>query len=727
MKHKLIHSFLIAAGIVGGWLMPNLGWAQDTDPEVTVLASGNCGENVTYTINPDYSMVISGTGAMTDYALVTNEDETTSFNRENDDVWSAITSVTIEEGVTTVGAYAFYGCDNLASVSLASTITGINTQAFGNCGSLTSLTIPESVTAISAGAFTGSAWLNNQEDGLITINNIAYLYKGTLAEGSEFVLDESITSVNASAFAGQTGLVSLTIPATVETIGESAFASCSNLATINAPANPATIYSNTFEGVAEGCTVNVPYGAEAAYTTADFWSTLTIVQAKFASEGIYYDLDDEALTATVIAGEAAYTGEVAIPSSVTYGENTYNVTAIAADAFANCAELTSVTIPESVTAIVAGTFSGCTNLNTISIPESLTAIEAGAFTGTAWLESQQDGVIYINNIAYLYKGEMAEGAAIEIAEGTTSINASAFEGQTNLAAVTIPESVETIGESAFAGCSGLTEIFVQETPATIYSNTFEGAGEYFAVNVPYRCGTTYKAADYWKLLNIVEADFESEGVYYKLDDETMTAYVIAGRNPYAGEVTIAETVTYDGNTYTVNAIAADAFAGFEAVTAVTIPSSVTTIEAGTFVGCSALATITIPETVTTIGVDAFTGTAWLENQQDGVIYINNIAYLYKGEMAEGAAIEIAEGTTSINASAFEGQTNLAAVTIPESVETIGESAFAGCSALTEINAPATPAAIAANSFEGISENHAVNVPYRCGSAYTTAEYWKLLN
>jgi hypothetical protein len=245
------------------------------------------------------------------------------------------------------------------------------------------------------------------------------------------------------------------------------------------------------------------------------------------------------------------------------------------------------------------------------------------------------------------------------------------------------------------------------------------------VNVPYRCGSAYTTAEYWKLLNIVEAKFESEGVYYELDDETLTAYVIAGKNAYTGEVTIAESVTYNDNTYTVNAIAANAFAGNEAVTAVTIPSTVTTIEAGTFVGCSALATITIPATVTTIGAGAFTGTAWLESQPDGVIYINNIAYLYKGTLAEGTEFVLDEGITSVSASAFEGQTGLVSLTIPESVTEIGENAFAGCTSLTEINAEgANPPTIYSTTFADVDKEACiVNLDYGKKEAYVAAPYW----
>ena len=118
---------------------------------------------------------------------------------------------------------------------------------------------------------------------------------------------------------------------------------------------------------------------------------LSMVGTKAFSQvinGIYYDFNDETLEAEVEEGD--YTGNVVIPSSVTYTyydyyqeiyvTKTYRVTSIGSWAFEDCSGLTSVSIPNSVTSIGEGTFEGCRSLTSITISNSVTSIESGTFS-----------------------------------------------------------------------------------------------------------------------------------------------------------------------------------------------------------------------------------------------------------------------------------------------------------------------------------------------------------
>ncbi len=114
--------------------------------------------------------------------------------------------------------------------------------------------------------------------------------------------------------------------------------------------------------------------------------TPSIVSAHdFEVDGIYYNIDGGKAIVTYKGGSVyeyrAYSGNVIIPESVTYGSQTYAVTAIGFGAFACCSELTSVTIPNSVTEIGSRAFYDCSGLNDVIISHSVTKISNEAFSG----------------------------------------------------------------------------------------------------------------------------------------------------------------------------------------------------------------------------------------------------------------------------------------------------------------------------------------------------------
>ena len=96
---------------------------------------------------------------------------------------------------------------------------------------------------------------------------------------------------------------------------------------------------------------------------------------------INYIIDNERMVAEVtsLPDNAKYSGNVDIPSSISYDDKTYNVTSISWYAFQSCIDLTSVTIPNSVTKIYARAFSGCTGLTSITIPSSVKSIDGRTF------------------------------------------------------------------------------------------------------------------------------------------------------------------------------------------------------------------------------------------------------------------------------------------------------------------------------------------------------------
>ena len=290
----------------------------------SAASSGNCGDsgsNVTWLLDDNGTLTISGSGKIEDYR--SDIDQPWYSNR------SDITSVVIEPGVTSIGSQAFYECSNLTSITIPSGLTSIGEQAFGNCTGLTSITIPSGFISIGDYAFWNCTGLTS-----ITIQN-------------------GVTSIGTGAFWNCTGLTSITIPSSVTSIGVNVFYNCTGLTDI-------TVDSNN----------------------SSFCSESGVLFNKDKTTLIYYPLgkNDSSYTipdgVTVIEQYAFYCNSkltsVTIPSGVT---------SIGEMAFRECSGLTSVIVPSSVTSIEYNAFWCCFNL-IIYIPGGIT-IGIDAFYSTA--------------------------------------------------------------------------------------------------------------------------------------------------------------------------------------------------------------------------------------------------------------------------------------------------------------------------------------------------------
>ena len=237
-------------------------------------------------------------------------------------------------------------------------------------------------------------------------------------------------------------------------------------------------------------------------------------------------------------------------------------------------------------------------------------------------------------------------------------------------------------------------------------------------------------------------DFVADGIYYNITSSSVPYTVAVAykgtsslqySGEYSGAITIPESVTYNGVTYSVTSIGEEAFYYCSGLTSVTIPSSVTSINdyafsrcsgltsvtignsvtsigEGAFYYCRRLTSVTIPSSVTSIGRSAFSETAWYNSQPDGLVYAGNVAYIYKGTMPDNTSITFKEGTVSIGYSAFSGCSGLTSVTIPNSVTSIGEWAFSGCSGLTSVTIPNSVTSIGSDAFSKCSGLTSVTIP-----------------
>ena len=223
---------------------------------------------------------------------------------------TGLTSVTIPNSVTSIGDHAFDGCSGLTSVTIPNSVTSIGDHAFYKCSGLTSVTIGNSVTSIGAGAFDGCSGLTSinvasDNSNYCLVDGVLFnkdkttliLYPG--GKQGAYTIPNSVTSIGEYAFAGCTGLVSVTIPNSVTSIGNWAFSYCSGLTSVRignsvtSIRNGAFLFCNgltsitceavtpptmscVFSGFDKStCVLYVPAGSVTAYEYADEWKYFT--------------------------------------------------------------------------------------------------------------------------------------------------------------------------------------------------------------------------------------------------------------------------------------------------------------------------------------------------------------------------------------------------------------------------------------------------------------------
>ncbi len=699
------------------------GWAlADT--------SGTCGENLTWTLTEDGLLTISGTGEMTDYDYTGGP-------------WrSRPQQVVIEDGVTSIGDYAFANCSNLESITIPDSVTSIGKRTFSFCSSLTSITIEEGNPAYSS------------VDGVLFDREGIELITCPGGKTGSYTIPSTVTSIGNYAFFECSNLESITIPNGVTGIGECAFAYCYSLESITIPDGVTSIGVYAFDDCSSLTSITIPDSVtsigEDAFSRCNSLSSIIISEGntEYSSlDGVLFNQDGTEL----ITCPEGKTGSYTIPSTVTsignyaftrcYGLTSItipdSVTSIGEGAFTYCSSLTSIMIPDSVTSIGDSAFSSCSSLTSITIPDSVTSIGVGAFGYCSSLTSITipDSVTSISDFAFSHCSSLTN---ITIPDSVTSIGFAAFSNCSSLESITSPDRVTSIGYSAFEDCSSLTSITIPDSVTSIEGGTFSGCSSLESITIPdsvtsieyeafYNCSSLadvyYSGTELqWNAISIQNNNdpLINCTIHYSLQPSpSIIDSGTCGRNltwtlTDDGLLTISGTGAMNDYGYSYNA----GPWGFGVKQAV-IEDGVTSIGEGAFWHCSSLESITIPDSVTSIEQSAFRECSSLESITIpyGVMSIENGTF----ESCTGLTnIMIPDSVTSIGYSAFGECSSLESITIPNSVTSIDSLAFELCSSLTGITvAEGNPAY---SSLDGVLFDRAgtklINCPEGKTGAYT---------
>ena len=510
-----------------------------------IVDSGSCGTGVTWDLDIDGTLTLSGNGKTGDYS--------NSYSRKAP--WksyrSSIKNIVVEPGVTYIGDYSFYQCTNLKTVNLPDGLSGVGDYAFYQCSGLRDV-YAESLAGwigISFGSFESTPMshaVNLYIDGEI-IEDVV-VPEGTTAigdsafEGCRSVktvkLPNSITSIGKYAFQ-YTSLKSINLPYGIKTIGNAAFYGCYSLKNIDLPDSITSIGRSAFSrsGLVK---ITIPYGVK------------TIEGGSFAS--------------------CTSLKNVVIPSSVQ---------TIGVCAFMNCSSLENISLPTWISTIKDSTFYGCSSLTSISLPGDITSIEDDAFRYCSSLSK----VFLLENVAPKFDFPSYFSASTVTIYCYPFSNPARWAEEHGYRCVYVEQGVPD------------TITLTSGDIAMVMDDTFSIEAFAFPMNV-----SKYNFS--WKSSNPEVATVKNGTITALSGGTTVISASYNGRS--AGilvSVRGLKKLTLPANIHTIDA---EAFTGVDIEKAV-IPSGCESIGARAFADCKVLATVVMPDSVTHIADDAFTG------------------------------------------------------------------------------------------------------------------------
>lgn len=345
---------------------------------------------------------------------------------------------------------------------------------------------------------------------------------------------------------------------------------------------------------------------------------------------------------------------------------------------------TEITIPaeymgKPVKAIAKGAFANCAALTSITIPESVTSIGAGAFDGCTGLIQQEGGVSYVANWAVAFD---ASATRVTLRNDTIGIASGVFANNKELSKVTIPASVKNISADAFTGSSKVLE----KADGAVYVDKWVVACTSSAEEIILRDNTAGFAAKAFK-----EVSDKVEMIVIPTSIKVINDWA------FCGSANLPAVVLHDK-------VEKIGFAAFyeSGLQGIALNKGLKTIDAAAFGNCTALNIIVVPDLK-----------AWMSISFNGIdSYPNHYGQLYFVDSESNLITEITvpAGTESIAWRMFENASTLQKINLPASVKSIAAAAFKGCAALSEITIPASVAQIEEQTFYGCVSLTSITIP-----------------
>lgn len=496
-------------------------------------------------------------------------------------------------------------------------------------------------------------------------------------------------------------------------------------------------------------------------------------------DGIYYNLNETKGTASVTSGDNgnSYSGQVDIPSTVTWSGREYAVTGIGDLAFNDSKGLAGITIPNSVTHLGFSPFENCPNLTSIIIGDGVSRFDMSTFRGCPGLITLVvgDGLVTIGADAF-YNLEALTN--LTLGKNLKTIEAHAFGHCTNLKSVVLPPSVTSIGMCAFASCSNLTSINIPENVTILEDQVFQECSMLDNIIIPDGVTSIGSMAfmgckgltSVTIPKSVKEVGFEAFGYCSSLKSAVINTSIL-GESAFKGcsslaSLTIGENLekmpdnTFAGCSNLEKIVVDPANTVFDSrdncnaiiqtstgilligCKNTVVPSTIQALSEMAFFDCKGLTSIVIPKNVTSIvqghmnghRVGLFYGCTNLEeivveegnpkfDSRDGC---NAIIETGKNQLLAGCKSTVIPNTVvTIGDYAFYGCRSLASIRIPNSVETIGYFAFYGCTGCVFFCDRPKPPVAESSSFTDYTPAIAI-VPEEYVEAYRNSTGWRNL-
>lgn len=572
------------------------------DP-ANVLASGTCGENLTWALTKDYALVITGTGAMTDYSVMgspwykyrkqitslTLPDGLTYIGKYTFSEFAALTSVTVPASVERIGQSAF-SSSGLTSVTLQSGLKTLDYGVFNNCTSLTSVTLPDTLTTMGSSVFNLCSGLTELviPDSVTTIGGSAFYKCSSL---TKLVLSKNLTVLEGSVLNCEApGLKTITIPASVTELKNYVFGfSEVTWDTITFEGTP-TIADYALDGLTAKIVCPCNLGRKCTSTSFSATNVTWELVHNYNEDGDCIDClanqehpddvigsgvfgENDAMSWTLLRdGTLTVKGQGAMPASMTaspwkdFKDQVITatiedgITSLGRYLFSQDKNLVSVSIPDSVTVIGPYAFWNCESLKEVTIPSTVTTIDQAAFMGCYALTSVviPDSVTTLGKSAFracealttvtLPKGltELTDTVfsysgltSIEIPETVTKIGNEAFRS-TDLTSVTIGDNVESLGYGVFNNCKQLKSVTIGKKVASMGYQVFKDCSALEEVHFTGSVPT----------MGTRVFENVTTTVYYPCNDDSWTDEICTETYSGATKLTWVKEHSYEGGTCT---------------------------------------------------------------------------------------------------------------------------------------------------------------------------------